>query len=505
MRQQHWRRGILARLRRLWQRFVPGSAPERTPEQPIRAVPEKIMVVEEYRYTLAIERNALYNQEPDKRVGEIQVDLPFDRMGREALADMERATYAEPGAIDGRYGWLGLTKIVKTDIVERFSTLREWSHPPYSAFPLVFPMLDARTERLENRIEGGRHEREFLYYAPRAPKPFPFTLSLFMARDAAVPSDPRPVGATAAHRLNEPSIATGKEMAIHVHLDFLLRRPSGVTEENSSILLDRFSINWPVPLVASHFTLRDAHPGSRLWVDNRFNQLVVEGVKATFTSTGSGLLRGHLGFRILIKQPAVLQGTREMKGMMKLMIQGIPLSGVRVQYFDAAGYPHNEDGNGKPLTEYRTDIFTNFTYRLADALREPPTLLERHYGWISSESSPNPFHEVQRILEERTFEIDPALSGGDATHRRWWATRLTDGQPLILDVRMEQRTLPRFPYGSFLAEPKEARTLGESSQRSYCELTIVGYYRGRWDEAVRQIERIEERLRQRLHLRHHLQ
>lgn len=505
MIQKHRRRGMMARLKRLLQRVAPGSSTSPDLQQPVRALPEKIMIVEEYRYTLAVARTALYNQEPDKRVGEIQVDLPFDRMGREAMADMGHATRGEAGAITGRYGWLGLTKVVKTDIVERFSAVREWSHAPYSAFPLVFPMLDEQTERLENRIEAGRHEREFLYYTPRAPKPFPFTLSLFMARDAAVPSEPRPAGATPSHRLTEPSIATGKEMAIHVHLDFLIRRPSGVTEETCTILLDRFSINWPVPLVASHFTLRDAPPGSRLWVDHRFNQLVVEGVKATFVSTGSGLLRAHLGFRILIKQPAVLQGTREMKGMMKLMVSGVPLSGVRAQFFDATGYPHNEDGSGKPLVEYRTDIFANFTYRLADALREPPTLLERHYGWISSESSPNPFHEVQRILEERTFEIDPTLSEAAGNHRRWWATRLTDGQPLILDVRMEQRTLPRFPYGSFAADPKEARTLGESSQRSYCELTIVGYYRGRWEEAVGQIERIEERLRQRLHLRHHLQ
>lgn len=496
------RRGLRARLKQL----RPGQARGRfdeAPVVPIRARPSKIEFIEEYHYSMTVRGPSFYSPDPDKTVGEIHIMLPFDQMGQEALADAERHTSSLAGPILGRYGWLALTNTVRTDLERSLASVRPWSKAAFHAFPLVAPLLNGTTQRLEERVEAGWLEEEQLFYTPTAPIPYPLQqFELFTTRDSAVPTDPAPLTpGDQSHQLGTPNGATGQALALHVRLQVTLKRPLGVKEEDVDLRIDRLHINWPQPVVAGQFRLIDAPKDGRLFVDSRYNQVVVEQISIPLTSQGQGPIEGKIAFRIAILQPTTLQDVSEMKGKLKIGVLGMPLSGVRAQYFDAAGYLQTENGAGKPLIQYRTELHAPFVYRIAEDIHHSPALLERRYTWGAGEGTLNPFPAVEEALRERGFVVDPAMSFGSADKKeRWWVSRTTEGLPLILDVMLERNEQPLAMRSTMSSGDRFALT--DLPPRTIFTLTIRGYYNGPWEEVAEQMEWLEDRLRQRLHLRY---
>lgn len=484
MSQQQTKPGVLARLLTLFRRGAKGSAP--IPQYPIRVRPQKIEVLEEYHYTLSIAEETK-SAPANKPSGEIVIDIPYDQMGAEAIADANLASRQHDGAIAGRYGWLAFSmtsnhsKVLNTDIHERFSSARPWEDPYGSAFPLLLPLGDKKPEKIEQRIEAGWREREVMTYYPEEPNPFPFRCVVSMSRDSAIPNEIQISPDSPSYHLPTPTTQSLKEMAIHVWLGLTLPRPEGVTEKECLINLDKFEFRWPVPIVASQFELKDSSTGW-LRVDSHQNRLIVGGIQATFISSGvGGQLDSEIAFRILIKQPSLLQSKRQLEGIFEVSIKGMPLSGVRMQYFDSLGYPQHQNQAKNPLISYRTDIVADFTYLLTDALTKPPLLLERYYTWRST----TPFsvsREVEQVFEEGEFNINESLNQDDATHLRRWATRTIDGYTMILELQLEKQ--------------KEEETTSD-----YYQLTMRSYYEGNWQAVAEQLEWLEKRLRQRLRMR----
>ncbi len=529
--QRYRRRGVIAYLRRAanWVTRIMNDESE-GPERAFRARPSMIFIRERYHYSIKIERNTTYNPEPDKTVGLIWVDLPFDQMGEEAIADTKRNSAIEPGEITGRYGWLGFTNVIKTDIHERFPTIRSWPTPYFRAFPMTTSLLDDKMALLEQRIEAGWHEREFYSFTPATPRPFPFRVNVFMSRDGQVQAAPDPIDPDNQHTIGRTSTISSRQLAIHVQIEAKMKAPPDGTEDKSEITLDRFDINWPVPLVAEQFTLVDA-PDGELSVDSRSNRLRVSKIKAKMISR-KGLLHAFLKFRIIVIQPALLEGVQKMTGELRLGGTNTTLSGMRAQFFDALGYPQNTNPAGKSLFTYKSEIWSNFEFQIAEALREPPILLERSYSWISNESCKSTFSKIQRNLVECRFDFeevkkpsengaehDPEESKGHEHHNhpddhlehkeyaKWRVRRILNGQPLIVDVLVEKQELPRTLIEPLRGDQKVDSNDSVNSMfmkpltRSQYDLKINAYYRGQWRKATEQLETLEERLRQRLQLR----
>ncbi|MBA3530481.1 MAG: hypothetical protein H0T73_00975, partial [Ardenticatenales bacterium] len=216
----------------------------------------------------------------------------------------------------------------------------------------------------------------------------------------------------------------------------------------------------------------------------------------------SGPLQAEVMFRIIVLQPTTLQSVKPMRGKLKVGVLGMPLSGVRAQYFDAAGYLWNENHAGKPLINYRTELHAEFEYQPANDLEDFPVLLERRFAWAGNEGVSNPFREVTDTLKERGFTVDPALSNGGADRRqRWWATRVTDGREMVLDIEMERGERPNAILGTVGGDQRDRFAITDSPSRTFYTLTIRAYYPGPWDEVAQQMTWLEERLRQRLYLR----
>ncbi|MGH2541321.1 MAG: hypothetical protein ACRDIB_00900, partial [Ardenticatenaceae bacterium] len=335
------------------------------------------------------------------------------------------------------------------------------------------------------------------------PIPFPYELQLYLARDSAVPVEALPAGAAEDYRLETPTAATGLEWALHVRFFFKLRRGTrgvkGVSDEDCRIAISRMHINWPVPVVTSELELLDV-PEGRLWVDQRQRQVVVEKVPARITSEGQGLIRGEVSFRIGIRHPANLQGKRYFKGRARIDVEGVTLSGLRAHFFDAAGHLQQETCDGQPLVHYRTELHTDFEFWLQEPYIGLPILLERRYTWPAVETISDPFEEVDRLLRERGFALDGQPGRCyrlDGLGQRWWATRNVEGQELTLDVLIRQRersleiAAPSMQQNVRVAQP--AHTL--------FDVTVKGYYRGRWEEAMEEVRWLEQRLRQQMDLR----
>ncbi len=469
--------------------------------QPVRARPLKIEFIEEYEYNLAIQRHSLYTKPPVRQLGEIQIALPCEKMGPEARADGRRLASHRRDKPPVRYGWLAVSHIAKTDLPQRLARVRPWKSPGFNAFPLTFPLLDEAAEALEDAVEAGRWGWEQLYYRPDSPVPFPFEFSLFLARDSAVPTDPLPPGADTHHRLEAPNGASGLEGALHVQFAFKLRRPPGLKQEECAVTIGRMHINWPVPVVSSELALLGAAAG-RLSVDERYRQVVIEGVPARLIWSERGPVRAEVSFRIGIRRPATLQGKREFRGRARVDARGITLSRLRAQYFDAAGYVQSDNCEGNPLISYRSEIHIVWSCVLEESYHGVPLLLERHYTWPAVETVPEPFEEVEASLRERGFEMDAARSLRRAgVEQRWWATRTVDGQPLVLDVLIQQRTRPLHRVSPLVEEGVSPVIVADEMSPTVYDLTLRSYYRGRWEVALEQVQRLEDRLRERLHFR----
>ncbi|MGH2542506.1 MAG: hypothetical protein ACRDIB_06910, partial [Ardenticatenaceae bacterium] len=166
-----WRAWLRARnpLVSMREWLPPGAEDRERLGYPVRARPSRIEIIEEYHSRIKFERHARYQKKPVRIVGEIQISLPCDRMGREAIMDAFQHTAHLAGDIPIRYGWLGLSHVQKTNLPERLREVRPWGEPAYCAFPLVSPLLPAGTERLEDQIEAGAFGWEQLYYCPEPP------------------------------------------------------------------------------------------------------------------------------------------------------------------------------------------------------------------------------------------------------------------------------------------------------------------------------------------------
>ncbi len=115
---------------------------------------------------------------------------------------------------------------------------------------------------------------------------------------------------------------------------------------------------------------------------------------------------------------------------------------------------------------------------------------------------PKPFAEVEQALRERGFEFNEARGWlAERVGQRWWATREIAGYPLILDVTIEQREPPMFPLAPLTKQADRVMMASQPIPKVY-EISLRGYYRGAWEEAMEQVRWLEERLHQRLNLRH---
>lgn len=477
------RRPLFARLREFFG-HVRGREDEDIAVRPVRLLPERIQVWEEYRYSFTAGPNPEYRSTPDKVLGDIQIDVPFDRLTEAARADATAVLGVEPGAVTARYGALGFSRLERTDIPDRFFESESFSH---YTLPLTVPFVRQNESNIVLRSERGDHERQHLYYTPKDPVPFPFTLDMAMSTDGATLND-----------TTRPGTISNQQRVLHVALEFTMMRPHGVTEADVRVSLDVFLLFWSAPVAAHQFGF-DGPDDAKLNVDARMNQVSVGGAVVPFISTGRGPLRGRLEFRILVKDPIALQQANEIKGVFKLTGHGISMSAMRVEFFNAAGYVEPTGVDGQPLVQYRSEMYGNFTLPLENATLTAPLALERHLTWFSPESAPDAYPTVRDLLTEENFVQDGGLQH-DPQSYQWTMTRQVDGKPLTLAIALKRRDSMQLVELTD-TDAHAGRKPAALQQMYYHDLTLTARYRGEWARLQTVMTRVERRLRDRLHLR----
>jgi len=478
------RRPLLARLRELFGRVRGQESDAPIAERPVRLMPERIQVWEEYRYSFTAGPNPEYRSTPDKVAGDIQIDLPFDRLSDNARADAAAVLAIQPGAVTARYGALGFSRLERTDIPARFFESESFNH---YTLPLAVPLVRENEPSIVLRSERGDHERRHLYYTPKDPIPFPFTLDVAISEDGATLS---PTG--------RPGIVSNQQRVMHVALEFTMMRPQGVTEQDVKVTMDVFLLFWCAPVAAHQFAL-DGPQDAKLNVDARMNQLSVGGAVVPFTSNGRGPLRGRIEFRILIKDPIAFQQASEVKGVFKLTGHGISMSAMRTEFFNAAGYIEPLAADGEALVQYRSELYGNFTLPFENATHAAPIALERRLTWVSPESAPPAYPTVRDLLVEENFTQAGELQH-DPQSYHWVMTRPVDGKPLTLDIALKRHDSMQLVELSD-TEYQGGRKPAALQQMYSHDLTLSARYRGDWARAQTVISRVEQRLRDRLHLR----
>lgn len=478
------RRPLFARLREFFGRVRGRESDAPIAEHPVRLLPERIQVWEEYRYTFTAGPNPEYRPTPDKVLGDIQIDLPFDHLSANARADAAAILAIEPGAVAARYGALGFSRLERTDIPTRFFESESFSH---YALPLAVPLVRENEPSIVLRSERGDHERQHLFYTPKDPIPFPFTLDVAISEDGATLTS-----------TGKPSVISNQQRVMHVALEFTMLRPQGVLEQDVKVTLDVFLLFWCAPVAAHQFGL-DGPADAKLNVDARMNQLSVGGAVVPFTSTGRGPLRGRIEFRILIKEPIAFEQSNEVKGVFKLTGHGISMSSMRTEFFNAAGYVEPMGADGEPLVQYRSELYGSFTLPIENATHAAPAVLERHLTWFSPESAPEAFPTMRDLLAEENFTQEGELQH-DPQSYHWVMTRPVDGKPLTLDITLKRHDSMQLVELSD-TEYQGGRKPAALQQMYYHDLTLSARYRGEWARAQTVMGRVERRLRDRLHLR----
>ncbi len=478
------RRPLIARLRGLAGRARSHQTTDGIAEYPVRLTPERIRVWEEYRYSFTTGANPEYRQTPDKISGDIQIDLPFDRLTGAARADAAAVLGVAPEAVSARYGALGFSRPERTDIATRFFESESFTH---YALPLSVPLVRENEPHLVVRSERGDHERHHLYYTPKDPVPFPFTLDVEASDDGATFTS-----------TSKPGMVSSQQRVLHVSLECTMMRPQGVREQDVKMTLDVFLLFWCAPVAAHQFAL-DAPADATLNVDARMNQVSVGGAVIPFISTGRGPLRGRIEFRILVKDPTAFNGVDELKGLFKVSGHGFTMSAMQMAFFNAAGYLQPTDESGAPLIEYRSELYGNFTLPLATAAHAAPLAFERHLSWFSPESAPDAYPLIRELFLEENFALQGELQH-DAHGYQWSMIRTVDGKPLNIEITLKRRDSMQ------LVELDDTETQGRRKtaalqQMYYHDLALSARYRGDWERAQAVLGRLEQRLRDKLHLR----
>ena len=329
-----------------------------------RAIPQKIELKEKYAYDVIISK-VLRNRRDGEPSGKLEVQVPFDGgdyfPGR-AVADIDKqikvARRGRPVHI--QVGHLSITNHHKTDIETRTNIgTRE-------TLPLKIEFTDFNQGQKRQLLSDRSGAKIELDYRPDFPKEPIVELKLRIFDEETISSLEAPSEEEIINGIVQQSMMRSDLLFL---FEILLKLPTEKGgQRKAPPTLSLFALDWPVVTSKRQVSIlslgeTDAEKENPKIIYNPTEQQLEyrDALFLPLENQHNGKYTHRALLPLHIWEPGELYDQRWLSGKLTVKIKR-PVSGLEIDYFDAAGYRHHSDRH--PKIEWKIESTVDVKYKL---------------------------------------------------------------------------------------------------------------------------------------------
>ena len=363
--------------------------------------PEQIKAQETYGYHILISSNS--DVQEQKSTGLLAVEVPYDgykAFSRETAKELEEKVTHSESEMTGRIGWLVLSHPLDWGGGWR----KVIGITP--ALPVDIPLIG---NGLENSSEWTADEKGVRLLASFDPKGPQFRLAemdIHLYDDESIPKTAEEV----IHSLYNPDSWSGQmvlDMTIKIYVPSLLP----IEKRNSlKVKLDKVSIQWPTVMSSGQLSIKHRSPIN----DEKTNYQPADWhnnpVERTIELTNieikndqeliNSLIPYSLQIRFHLKTPYPVIKQVQLLGSMRILLEGLLLSGREIAWLNPNGMRSKETS---PIKEI-SSLDITFAAFLPDLLRRQTTT-SRRWMFPGIKLTPTRVHDMEMTLRDMGFKI----------------------------------------------------------------------------------------------------
>lgn len=382
-------------------------------------LPERVSAREVYTYTIKLRSNADTQlatgaNEPDRPLGEISIDIPYDGneyFSPEAAEQLRKQIEPWSGAaVDGQIGWLAIGKPPDWE--------HEWnSQPGMDQHPVQIPLLnsiltDPGVWTADTFRAVVRHK-----YDPEAPIFVPLRMEM-QVYDNAQDSRERPglkrgsmlelieraKGIPGMLEILDGEPLQGGQLVIALSISASL--PAFMVSDDLRVTISQWKFKWPTIAPDWHIKIHSLNPDEDIsWrynPDDQTVELALLSAQRGEPEPGSLLVPFSRDLLLTLDSPGQVISQDELEGSLQLCIHGCLLSGRQVGWLDVSGKRLEGDAD---LLDVRTILNVRFIATLSDRFRQRRTAAYRQWYLAGVRLSSARLDDIAAALRDMGYRI----------------------------------------------------------------------------------------------------
>ena len=413
----------------------------------VDVVPERVSAREVYTYDMKIRANPDIrlvegSDEPDRSLGEISIDVPYDGYDHFSSQAAERLRGMISGWSDvpvtGQIGWLAVGKPPDWEF--------EW-HPQSGMdlhavqIPLLNSILNDTALWTADTFRAViRHE-----YHPEPPNFIPMRIEMqvydnaqdsrerFWRTKETVAASDRAKSIPGILEMLDGEPLQGGQLVIALSITAFM--PTFMASERVSVVVDQWKFKWPTIAPGWQLKVESLNPEQNVFwrydPDDQTVELSTLATKRGEPETGSLLVPFCCELLLTLDSPGQVISQDELEGSVRLSIDGCLLSGRQVAWLNASGQRVQKESE---LLDIRTILKVRFAATLSDQFRHRRTAAYRQWYLPGVRLSPTRLDDIAAALRDIGYKIleEPSLL---AINRK---TKNGDGE-IVIGVVLGQR------------------------------------------------------------------
>ena len=403
----------------------------------VNAYPASVQAREVYSYSVEITANS-NTSSTDSPQGHVQVRLPYDGFQHFTLEEAERlkqqiVNRSDP-TIQGRIGWLAVSPPLDWE--------HDWSRPTGAeVIPVQVPLRGEKFSETQwtsdQMCSVVRHT-----YSPASLHFWPVNIAMQVYDDISVPEG------TLQDYLSLLKSGKVQEGQLIIDLTITALIPAVLARDDIHVWLETLELAWPVIAPAWQLDVQQLPPRGRenqapdqvTWrynPDRRVVQVCKVQARRDEPDEGSPLVPFKCDMRFFLRVPGQIVSQDELKGSVRLRLDGILLSGREVSWLQVTG--HRITGQNQ-LVHQQTYLEVGLSAWLSDQFKHRRATTYRRWCFSGVRLSADRLGDVAAALRDLGYQIvkSPVLAedGATGTLAASRPAVTPDGDPTLLQLEV---------------------------------------------------------------------
>jgi hypothetical protein len=409
----------------------------------VNAYPASVQAREVYSYKVEITANP-DTSSTDSPQGHVQVRLPYDGFQHFSLEEAKRlkqqiVNRSDP-TIQGRIGWLAVSPPLDWE--------HDWSRPTGAeVIPVQVPLRGEKFSETQwtsdQMCSVARHT-----YSPASLHFWPLNIEMQVFDDISVPE-----AETLRDYLSLLKSGNVQKGQLIIDLTITVLIPAVLARDDVHVWLEILELNWPVIAPERQLDVQQLRPPGhedqtpvkvtwRYNPDRRVVQICKVQARRDEPDEGSPLVPFKCDMRFFLRVPGQIVNQDELKGSVRLRLDGILLSGREVGWLQVSG--HRTTGQNQ-LIHQQTHLKAVFSAWLSDQFKYRRTTTYRRWCFSGVRLSADRLDDVAAALRDLGYQVKSPVLAEDGATGTLAASRpdvTPDGDPTLLQLEVLAERAP---------------------------------------------------------------